>query len=144
MRSSRPKPSSRVDLVYYGEVITSHEACTRITQQQERKRQTKAAKAQRNKGKQPPRRQTSKLVVTEEERDENKCQGCGGKFNAAFTTRVIRETVTRLNFIWLVADTASEKAIFVLRCGLTTMPYVKPEFQFLPGTTVVVIFQQLI
>ena len=80
IRSSRPKPSSRVDLAYYGEVITSHEACTRITQQEERKRQTKAAKVQRNKGKQPTRRQTSKRVVTEEERDENKCQGCGGKF----------------------------------------------------------------
>ena len=36
IRSSRPKPSSRVDLAYYGEVITSHEACTRITQQEER------------------------------------------------------------------------------------------------------------
>ena len=47
----------------------------------------------------------------------------------------------KLNFIWLVADTASEKAIFVLRCGLTTMPYAKPEFQFLPGTTVVIFLQ---
>ena len=60
--------------------FSDDEACTRITQQEERKRQTKAAKVQRNKGKQPTRRQTSKRVVTEEERDENKCQGCGGKF----------------------------------------------------------------
>ena len=37
--SSRSKPFSCVDVAYYGEVITSHEACTRITQQEERKLQ---------------------------------------------------------------------------------------------------------
>jgi hypothetical protein len=70
MPSSRPKPSSRVALAYYGEVITSDEAYTRIQAQAERKLQTKV---QQKKSKKPKRTQASKAV---EEKDENKCQGC--------------------------------------------------------------------
>ncbi|XP_062511201.1 uncharacterized protein LOC134187101 [Corticium candelabrum] len=73
----QPKPSARVDLAYYGEVITSHEAYSRIKAQDERKQQ-RLAKAK--KGKQPARQGKRKTAVTEE-RDENKCQGCGGLFD---------------------------------------------------------------
>ena len=70
---SRAKPSSRVQLAYYGEVLTSNEVEHRLRAQHEQKQKAKPKEKNLS-----ARRKT--VARTDEEKDEDTCQECHRKY----------------------------------------------------------------
>ena len=73
---SKAKPSSRVQLACYGEVLTSDEVEHRLRAQHEQKQKAKPKKTEPVRA----RRKTVARTCTVEEKDEDTCQGCQRKY----------------------------------------------------------------
>ena len=82
--TSRPKPSGRVELAYYGEVLTSKEVEERLArkedQMKQRRKQCSTTAAKKAKAPKNVTRKTG-TAQTEREKDENKCQGCYNRYD---------------------------------------------------------------
>ena len=75
------KPSSRVQLAHYIEVLTTEEAMSRIQEQDQKQQLAKSAKSRQAAGKTSGRRGRNRTVVQIQEKDKNTCQGCNGSFS---------------------------------------------------------------
>ena len=66
-----------MQLAYYGEVLTSDEVEHRLRAQHEQKQKAKPKKTE---GKEPVRARRKTVARTDEEKDEDTCQGCHRKY----------------------------------------------------------------
>ena len=78
---AKQKPSSRVQLAHYGDVLTTEEAMSRIQEQDQKRKLAKSAKSRKAAGKTSGRRGRNRTVVQIQKKDENTCQGCNGSFS---------------------------------------------------------------